>query len=117
MGKGLCLCLFLLSTIHSIVFSQNQINNSNWTTIERAIKEKHNLDSVSQKLIQLKNEAKASSKDVEFLRAIYYLIAIDDQRKEDTFYFRNSAFIDTLLLREPNPKAELVLHLLQAMRL
>jgi len=117
MGKRLCLFFFLFFLIKPFVFSQADTGNEMWTSIERSIKEKRNLDSVYRKLSQLKSEAKAGKNELQLVRAHYYLMQIDDQRKEDTFYFRNSAFIDTLLSQQFGDRAKLILHVLQAKRL
>ncbi|WP_158990385.1 hypothetical protein [Mucilaginibacter sp. L196] len=65
--------------------------------LEKAISKKEDLQQVKQDLEVVKQQAADLKDDVMFCRSLRDLMAIKDLRAEDSLYFRNSAFVDTLI--------------------
>ncbi|HET6995922.1 MAG TPA: MG2 domain-containing protein, partial [Chitinophagaceae bacterium] len=90
---------------------------SDWRRIDSNINEKSHIVDVAQQLQELRQQALAKKKYFQVARTYFYQLRIADQRTEDSFYFRNSVFIDSILGTRLNPELELAMHLLQAKRL
>lgn len=69
----------------------------NWDSIQSAVFKKRNLVDVFNQLEAVKKTAAASKDEITIARAWYHQMQIQDQRKEDTAYFSNSYFIDSIL--------------------
>ncbi|OQP65518.1 hypothetical protein A3860_17795 [Niastella vici] len=106
-------CLFLTLSGYS---QQNPIADT-WYNIERSLRTKDNLEATRKRLQQLKQEAIANKDYASVARAYCYTMLLQDQKKEDTFYFRNSAFIDSILLSPADIALKGMMHYLQGQRL
>ena len=86
--------------------------------LEKSISKKEDLQQVKQDLEVVKQQAADLKDDVMFCRSLRDLITIKDLRTEDSLYFRNSAFIDTMI-NDPNTSAGVksILYVLQAQRI
>lgn len=69
----------------------------NWDSIQSDIFKKRNLVDVFNQLEAVKQTATANKDEITIARAWYHQMQIQDQRKEDTAYFSNSYFIDSIL--------------------
>lgn len=69
----------------------------NWDSIQSDIFKKRNLVDVFNELEAVKKTAAASKDEITVARAWYHQMQIQDQRKEDSAYFSNSYFIDSIL--------------------
>ncbi|HEY2581422.1 MAG TPA: hypothetical protein VGI43_06430, partial [Mucilaginibacter sp.] len=88
------------------------------TSLETMISEKEKLTQTRQALEVLKQKAIAIKDDITLARCLSALMKIKDQRTEDSLYFRNSAFMDTLLSSpDASPALKAIIHILHAQRL
>ncbi|WP_443939267.1 MG2 domain-containing protein [Pedobacter sp. MW01-1-1] len=88
------------------------------TSIEVSIKDKKLLLENQNRLIQLKDAARKEKDDAFQARCYANLIKIADLRTEDSLYFRNSAFLDTLIQsRTSSSGFKAIAYLLRAQRL
>jgi len=98
--------------------AQNRAEPEKWLRIERQIRLDSNLISLSREVESIRVEADNLGNDVDHARTLYYQMLIKDKRTEDTLYFKNSAFIDSVLMSSTAPKAlKVMMHVLQAKRL
>ncbi len=110
-------CALLLIITSGNIFAQSSEQN-NWTGIETSIRTKKELNKTLDQVTSGKSDARAKGNDIAFARFCYYEMLIRDLRTEDSLYFRNSAFIDSLLLLSKSSKElKTVLHLMQAKRI
>jgi alpha-2-macroglobulin len=93
------------------------LNTNSIVSIEKAIQESRQLSKTQQALGLIKQQAIKSHNDILLARSLYDLMQIQDLRTEDTCYFRNSAFIDTLLRSDVSPKLKAILWLMRAQRI
>jgi len=109
--------VFLLSAC-SVLNAQTDFSASTWMLIDTSISRQSNLTDVAELVENLKAKALAEKKYFHAARCYNYLLQITDRKTEDTFYFKNSAFIDEMLLQKQQP-AEMLLamHVMQAYRL
>lgn len=116
MNKPLLTVLLTVIVVRSI--AQGYRDPAIWNNIETAIRTKTNLATTLGRVQALKQEATTANDCIHLARALYCEMLIKDQRSEDTLYFKNSAFIDSMLYA-PSADACLktMLHLLQAKRL
>lgn len=91
---------------------------SQFGKMESAIYNRQNLKQLYLEVLLLKQQAITSHDDIKLARSLYELMQINDQRTEDSLYFRNSAFMDTIL-NDKNSSATLkaIMHVLRAERL
>ncbi|WGQ10992.1 MG2 domain-containing protein [Pedobacter gandavensis] len=110
--------LLLVLTMTASNSAAQVLPTSNWTDIENSIKTSKNLNETLTKVNKGKSEARLNGNDIEFARYAYYQMLIKDLKTEDSLYFKNSVFIDSLLT-DPGSSDLLknVMHLLQARRL
>lgn len=110
--------LLLVLTITASNTVAQVLPSSNWTDIENSIKNSKNLQETLAKVTKGKSEARLNGNDIAFARYAYYQMLIKDLKTEDSLYFKNSAFIDSLLTN-PGSSTLLknVMHLLQVRRL
>jgi len=85
--------------------------------LETSIRENKTLLQTQQELEFIKKHALESQNDILFARSLYDLMQIRDRRTEDTLYFRNSAFIDTLLHNNITPRLKAILLVMHAQRI
>lgn len=91
---------------------------SNWTEIESSIRTNKNLQETLLKVGKGKSEARLNGNDIAFARYSYYQMLLKDLKTEDSLYFKNSAFIDSLLINPGSSKVlKTTMHLLQARRI
>ena len=76
------------------------------------------LQQTQDALLALKLKAIQSNDNIMLARSLYDLMQIRDLRTEDTLYFRNSAFLDTILNDAGSPAAlKSIMYVLHARRL
>ncbi|WCT11042.1 MG2 domain-containing protein [Mucilaginibacter jinjuensis] len=92
-------------------------NTKSIESLETAIVENKTLVQTRQELEVIKKQAQKANNDVLLARSLYDLMQIRDRRTEDTLYFRNSAFIDTLLQNKPRPALRAILLVMRAQRI
>jgi TonB-dependent SusC/RagA subfamily outer membrane receptor len=107
--------ILLLQTLSG--YSQQNPITDTWRNIERSLRSKNNLEATRNRLLQLKREAIENKDQASLARAYCYLMLLQDQKTEDTLYFRNSAFIDSILLSPADNELKCIFHYLQAQRL
>ncbi len=114
-SKGLLTGILLFSLR---CYSQGDFRSSTWHHIDTSVLKKKNLSEVYNLVQRLKQKALAESNYYQTAHCYYYEMLIADQRTEDSLYFRNSSFIDSILL-QPGVKKDLLvtMHLMQAKRL
>ncbi len=102
----------------SIVFAQTNPTDSVWTKIETSIKTKNQLEETLNTVNKKKEESIRIGNDIDLARCWYYTMLIKDLKTEDSLYFRNSAFIDSLLFdKKSSPLLKTTIHLMQARRI
>lgn len=99
-------------------FSQYDHDPARWDSLETAIRQKKNLVDVFQLLGEIEAGAKKNNDQIIYARARYCQLLITDARTEDSLYFRNSSFIDSILQNRETPASlQLIMHVMQAHRL
>jgi len=93
-------------------------DTNSFEKIESSINRKGLLTELQAELEHRKQLAIKSQDDITLARSLNDLMKIRDLRTEDTLYFRNSAFMDTIL-NNPGTSAALkaIIHILHAQRL
>lgn len=118
MYRHLILSLILTIFYSATCDAQNLSKTQSWESIESAIQQKKGLLEIQKQITSLQIKAIRADNQVEHARLLYYSMLIQDQRSEDSLYFRNSAIIDSLLLNPTSStKLKTLLHLLQAKRI
>jgi hypothetical protein len=117
MLKTITLALILIVAFHSSTKAQNQEQKPDWNSLETSINNKKFLLITEHQLQVIKQQALKSGSDITLARCLYNLMRIRDQRTEDTLYFKNSAFLDTLLAKPASPRLMAILHLMRAQRI
>jgi hypothetical protein len=115
-------CLTSLSIGLWILFSTNCFSQTNtealvWKNIETSIHHQKTLDVTLNRLAAIKKEAQKNDNAVELARSLCYTMLIQDIKTEDSLYFHNSLFIDSILKTSSNQELKLLMHYLQAQRL
>jgi hypothetical protein len=96
----------------------DSLNTKSIETLEAAIKGKKILQQTQQELEFIKQKALKSHNDILLARSLYDLMQIRDQLTEDTLYFRNSAFMDSLLNSSAtSSQLKAIIHILHAQRI
>jgi len=114
--KLVIIFLFLLSS--NSMLAQADFSAKTWHFIDTSIAKRRNLVNLTVIINELQQKAMAAENYFYYGRCLDYKIQLADQRTEDSFYFKNSAIIDTLLLQKQLPStAQYVLHLMAAKRL
>ncbi len=118
MKKGLVFLLILLASLVSS--AQPTPVSPDWAAIERfpVFPQKENLGDTRNTLLRIKQEAIDAGRWVEAGRCYYDLLVIADKTTEDTLFFKNALFIDSIL-EQPGttPRLRAIMHLLKAKRL
>jgi len=115
MNRSMLLAAFLFTILRAY---PQDFSATTWLHIDTSITKKKDLSAVYDFVIQLKQKALAEKKYFDAARCYYYQVVIADQRTEDSFYFRNSALIDSILSSSTgNSELQLAMHWLQAKRL
>jgi alpha-2-macroglobulin len=98
-------------------YSQN-FDIKTWQHIDTCVVKKKNLSEVSVLIQVLKQRAFSEKKYFHLARCYYYQILIADQKTEDSLYFLNSAFLDSIISGSvKSTELQMAAHLLQAKRL
>ncbi|HEX2629540.1 MAG TPA: MG2 domain-containing protein, partial [Chitinophagaceae bacterium] len=114
MSKYLAIA-FLLLQLNA--YSQQPTANT-WRYIDSSLIVQKNIGDIDSLVRQLGAKAMADKNYFTAARCYQYRITIADMRSEDSFYFRNSAVIDSVLqTSNADPSLQLAMHLLQAKRL
>jgi alpha-2-macroglobulin len=96
----------------------NTVATDQFKRLEKAIGSKEALQQSQQQLLLLKQQAIKSHDDIMLARSLYELMKINDLRTEDSLYFKNSAFMDTLLNSgSSSPALKAIIHVLRAQRI
>jgi alpha-2-macroglobulin len=107
------LLFFIANFICVTLFSQKL----DWKSIDKDIAGKKNLVDLYQKIEAQKNYG-TEIKDYGFVgRCLQTQLYITDLKKEDTSFFKNSSFIDSILNSNAAPILKSVMHIMQAKRL
>lgn len=116
---AICLILTLLFLESRSYAQQPGIYNAyRWKEIESSIKSGTLLRETLDKVNQGKLVAIEKGDEISEARCYYYAMLIKDKLKEDSLYFRNSAFLDSLLVNsDTKPVLKSLLHLMQARRI
>ena len=111
---GLVLTTFLsFSQVRSSLIGGNDI-----THLEASLSKKELLQQIKDSLEAIKYKAIASGNQALQARCLFDLLRIRDLRTEDSLYFRNSAFMDTILNDRSSPvKLKALVYILHAQRL
>nr|WP_084407054.1 MG2 domain-containing protein [Pedobacter panaciterrae] len=112
-------CILLAFLNVSTALSQVlDLSDTEWAKIETSIREKKELVTALHALNEKKEESILNGNDIALARCWYYTMLIKDLKTEDSLYFRNSSFIDSLLInKKSSPLLKTALHLMQARRL
>ncbi len=109
------LIVLLLLTILSYTSVIAQIN---WQEIETDIRKKKNLTDLAAQLHLIKNESLQNGHYSTVGRCYQYLLQISDSKTEDSLYFKNSFFIDSILQNSNSPLLlKSIMHIMQAKRI
>jgi alpha-2-macroglobulin len=110
------LSLFFLSI--SITFCANAQSDSTWSRIERSIGEKRNLIDLRRELYQWRQAAVQQQDYGTAARCFNYLMVIADKTTEDTLFFKNALFVDSILNTRQSPQQlKAIMHVLKAKRI
>ncbi|MFT3683232.1 MAG: MG2 domain-containing protein [Ferruginibacter sp.] len=90
---------------------------ADWDQIESDIRFKAKLDDVNSKVEKIKQQALQQGNEISVARCFYYQMQIADLKTEDSLYFVNAGFIDSLLDNNKSPLMQSVLLILKAQRL
>ncbi len=97
------------------VTAQAQVN---WQEIETDIRKKKDLNDLSAQLNKIKNESLQKGQHITAGRCYNYLLQISDSKTEDSLYFKNSFFIDSILQNRNTPLLlKSIMHIMQAKRI
>ena len=118
MGNYLFKSLFFFFTLFHLSGYSQVDSEAMWRYIDTNIAKKKNLSDLNSLLQQLKQKTIADKNYFQAARCYFYQLVISDQRTEDSFYFRNSAFIDSLLMMPSTPpELQMPMHLVIAKRI
>ncbi|MCG2615289.1 MG2 domain-containing protein [Terrimonas sp. NA20] len=107
-----CLLAFCLSCV-----AQSLPNPKEWKSLEKNILEGSRLTDIRNNLLQIKENAVAQKNDIALARSLYLIMHIDDRRTEDTVFFHNSSFIDSLISSSQSPRIRGLMYFLKGKRL
>jgi len=114
------LALFFLLLVQAAAgqVREDIFGETNIATLEEHIHKKEMLQQMQVALLALKSKAIRANDNIQLARSLYDLMQIRDLRTEDTLYFRNSAFMDTILNDRGAPAAlKAIMYVLHARRL
>jgi len=114
------LAITLLLCFFKTGYCQTQTDSlslANLKRLESGILEKAMLVQTQRELELIRKQAVKSNNNILLARSLFDLMQVRDQRTEDTLYFRNSAFIDTLLAGSVSSELRALLFLILAQRI
>lgn len=98
--------------------AQQHVDATTWRHIDSCVQNKKNVLQVQQQLLQIKQRALTEHQYGTAARCWYYIMQIADARNNDTLYFKNSSFVDSIINAPAAPSPlKLAMHILQAKRL
>lgn len=114
------LCLLILIPSQS-AFSQTKgpgERSAAFEKLETQIANKQEFRQTAEQLERLKSGAAADGDDVSHARSLYDLLRIRDLQTEDSLYFQNSAFMDTVIENSRlSTRFKAMIHLMRAQRI
>jgi alpha-2-macroglobulin len=113
------ICFLFFSLFLSFNTSaQGVIAPAAWKSVDSSIRVKKNLIDIQNQILEIKTQAIAEHNDAAMARCFVDLLAIEDQKTEDSLYFQNAAFMDSII-KNPTSSALLksIMHLLLARRI
>lgn len=120
-SKPLTTGLIILLLLLKVNVSAQQSKSAqvlDWSEIESAVKTGKLLRESLNKIQIRKQTAQQNGDEINLGRSYYYTMLIKDQLKEDSLYFKNSSFIDSLLTNaNTKPVLKSIMHLMQARRI
>lgn len=117
MGKPKYLVIIFLLGISFSLSAQNDFSAGTWHFIDSSIAKKAKLGDLLLTVNNLGKKAWQEQKYFYAARCLNYRMLITDLRTEDTLYFKNSSFIDSLLVQTGLPEdMQYSLHMMQARR-
>ena len=102
-------CIFL--TIISIA------QQFNWEEVQTALNKKQNLIELNKQLESYKQKALKEDDNIAIARCYWYQMQVSDIILEDTTYFTNSVFIDSILKVNKTPIMQSVMLVIKAKRI
>jgi hypothetical protein len=113
------ICLIFFSVFLCFNTSgQSVIDPAAWKTIDSAINNRNNLHDIQIRLLNIKTVAIAEHNDAALARCFADLLLIEDQKTEDSLFFRNAAFMDSILNSSSSSALlKSIMHLLLARRI
>lgn len=117
--RKVAICFVFFSLILSYNISgQGVIPPAAWKTIDSAILIKKNLNDVQNQIRGVKTKAVAEHNDAALARCFVAQLAIEDQKTEDSLYFQNAAFMDSIIKSSTSSALlKSIMHLLLARRI
>jgi alpha-2-macroglobulin len=110
--------LIVLLTLSLQAFSQDDLSGPAWRKTESGIYNKDHLGDISDQLNRIQQQARAAHDIPTLTRCLRDQMLIADQRSEDTLFFKNSLFIDSILNdSQSSPLLRSILFLLKADRI
>jgi hypothetical protein len=115
-----CLLLFGTVVFAGPSFGQSRLDTTQLSilALEKQIVDQSALTKVQAQLTSLRQQATHNGDNILLARVLFNQLRIRDQRTEDSLYFRNSAFMDTLLAdNTSSSKLKAILFLMRAKRI
>lgn len=118
MGAPKAILFSIILFIGLSAYTQNEFSSETWRFIDTSIQKKRNLGDVLKLVNDLRKKAYLEQDYFTAGRCYNYQLQIADLRTEDTLWFKNSAFIDSLLQNDRIPlELRLCMQVMQARRL
>lgn len=109
----LVLCIWASGYIQA----QDTASPAGFARLEEAISTKKNFQQVLQQLQIWQQHAVAAGDQAMVARCLYDRLQIVDRITEDTLYFKNALFIDSVLQSQAPAQLKLVMHVIKARRI
>jgi alpha-2-macroglobulin len=114
---AICFLIFYLFLCFN-TSGQSIVDPAAWKTIDSAIRAKKNLDDVKNQVLGIKAKAMAGHNDAALARCFVDLMMIQDQKTEDSLFFSNAVFMDSILNSSSSSALlKSIMHLLLARRI
>jgi hypothetical protein len=92
------ICFTFLFVFHYFNSSgQRVIDPAGWKKIDSAISSRKNLQDIQIQVLAIKTKAISEHNDAALARCFADLLLIEDQKTEDSLFFRTAAFMDSIL--------------------
>lgn len=96
---------------------QQDFSAASWRYMDSMLARSKNLSDLSTALNSMEQKARLEQRYLQLARCQYYQLKIQDRKSEDSFYFKNSAWIEEGLQQPQSPLYAYALHILMAKRL